>query len=50
MFMDQFDYHDDWKLNEKPRIDPAISSQYVRRIIQEAREFLLKREKSKDKP
>lgn len=38
-FMDVFGYKDDWTLNESPSIDPSVSSEYVNRIVNEAKEL-----------
>lgn len=36
-YMEVFGYNDDWKLNNKPVITPALSSEYVKRIVEEAK-------------
>jgi len=41
-YMERFGYHDNWELNSKPYIDPSVSSKYVIKLIEEAKEFLLK--------
>ncbi len=44
-YMAEFGYEDAWELNPNPKIDPALSSQYVMRIIEEAIEIANDREK-----
>ena len=36
-YMNVFGYEDEWNLNEKPVIDPEVSSKYVARIVEEAK-------------
>jgi hypothetical protein len=46
-YMQMFGYRDDWELNSKPVIDPAINSNYVINLIEEAKEMLA-RKKAKE--
>lgn len=42
-YMSEFGYNDSWELNPNPKLDPALGSGYVARIVEEARELADKR-------
>lgn len=44
-FMHMFGYDDPWELNANPGIDPSISSRYVIKLIEEAKEHLISKKK-----
>jgi hypothetical protein len=47
-YMQIFGYNDNWELNKVQKIDPGISSEYVKKLMQEAVEFLIKEKNRKE--